>query len=282
MVVSGRHILTKTMKEVIEKKIKDENDDCEIRILALDARSKPEFVDARGEMLLSSQGVSDHSKGSEEGHVSKYEEDLRGARVYARKLGKLDPSRKKFEMRLYSIMPTTFFVLVDDFLYVTFLLSEPVERCPMFRINRTANPDVFRTFASHFDHYWDTAKSFSTVIALDEAGHSMFVKGPDRAWEWPTGYVEASAEQSAAEAADDFFERMTGYQIDDVRLLEQTISGSFYVGRLGPKLGEPAESIEAVDLVEELPEHLQYESDRKYYEELIDDALETIESSATD
>lgn len=149
-VVSGLNVLTPQVQEAIFGKLRNPQDKCKIRMLALDAQAAASLVRARIAMM----NIDDVEQ-----HISKYRAELRFTHTFARRVTKLDPTNSRFDIRFYSKLPTVFFLLIDDIMYVSFILSQPVAACPALRINTLRYPELAGAFVDHFEHYWATSKS---------------------------------------------------------------------------------------------------------------------------
>lgn len=258
-VVSGRHMLSPQVRDVISEKIRRPGNECKIRVLALDSQNGEQFVRARG-LMMNLPGVTLHAPN--------YQADLRTARLYARQITDQDPTHSSFDMRFYDKLPTTFFLIVDDVLYVSFLLSQPVSACPVVKIQRNRHPELAKAFSDHFDHYWNNTRFFVSMIGLNDQGEVLLVKNRKRAWEFPTGYIEPS-ENTKDSAVREFGEE-TGYSVSQPTLLDSTGGGQYFVGKVGDRLRDAsAREVSEIAFFEAMPTELSFPDDRTYFEDLL-------------
>jgi len=256
-VVSGRHVLSPNTRAIVIKKLQDPTDHCQIRVLAMDGFGP--FVVPRSEMI----DMPAHHD---------YRGDLTTARVYAREITDLDPEHSKFDMRFYTKLPTTFFFVADDSLYVTFLLSKPVAECPVFVINRRAHPEIAARFDDHFRFYWDKSRYYVTVIAFDpQSDQFVMIENKKRqGLEWPSGYMEPD-EEPRFSARREFVEE-TGLDLARLDELARTPFGIYYVGVVGERIQRQSErEVSQVRLFDRLPARhdLSFEDDHTLFQELL-------------
>jgi 8-oxo-dGTP pyrophosphatase MutT (NUDIX family) len=242
-VVSGRHMFNSPqISTIILEKIADPLNSCRIRILAMDSIGDDTFVECRNTMM--DMG----------GFVHGYDHDLALARETARQLSQADPEHKIFDMRFYTLMPTTFFFLCDDVLYQTHLLCKPVAMCPVTVVDLARHPTVAWAFETHFEHYWKSSRYYVTMIGWDaERKQFLMVHNRKRTgWEWPSGYIEP-AENPLDSARREFAEE-TGYNIDDVIEVERTPFGIYYTGNVtGQISAASAREVDSVRWFSQLP-----------------------------
>jgi 8-oxo-dGTP pyrophosphatase MutT (NUDIX family) len=241
--VSSRNFLNPQTFEIIKAKVKNEADTCKIQMLCLNPYDADHFVRFRSAMMNIKNQFND------------YEGDLKRARELSRQVALTDPEHKFFDVRFYAHMPTTFFVIADDVLYVTFLLSRPVSECPVFRVDLKSHPRIAKRFEDHFSHYWNESRFFASVVGLRNDDQFLMVKNKKegRGWEWPTGYIEPgeAPEQSARR---EFIEE-SGYEISELKEVQRTSHGIFYAGRVGRKVGsESAREISETKFFSKFPD----------------------------
>jgi hypothetical protein len=256
MVVSGRNFFQPQLYNTILEKITNPADRTNIRLLALNHFSASHFVQARSDMM-------DMRRGLEFQPV--YEHDFTTMREYSAQVTIEDPARDRFDVRFYSHMPTTYFYIVDGVLHLSFLLSKPIMSSPYIRVSPVDDESraVISTFRSHFEHYWNSARFFITLIGITQNRETVLVKNRKRGLEWPTGYIEPN-EDLAMGAAREFTEE-TGYQVGGPILLEKTPHGYFYVARVGARLGAiSAREVSEVVFVPRLPERKSMSFSRDY------------------
>ena len=270
-VVSGRHVLNPQVKELISGKIRDPADSCRIEVLALNSLAEDSaFVRFRDDMM----NLADREHN--------YASDLSAARLMSRQIAALDPAHEKFDMRFYSKMPTTFFLIADGTLYVSFLLSKTVGSSPAFVVRGDERPEIVKAFEDHFTFYWDTSRYFVTVIGFKPSGDFLMVRNRKRdGWEWPAGYVEPN--EAPRDSAIREFREETGHEIDvaSVKELQASPFGYFFFGTASEEPVSPksAREVSAVAGFEELPERqdLSFGDDLKQMQYLLAEARRLFE-----
>ncbi|GEM_PF-5852142 len=258
--VSGRHLFTPQMAVIITKKIENQNDKCKISILAMDSMGERNFVKDR-DAMMDIAGVRHH-----------YSHDLTNAREVARQLSEIDPEHKKFDMRFYTRLPTTFFVIIDNRLYISFLLCKPVSECPVFEIDLLAHSELGKAFLNHFDFYWEQSRYYVSVIGFDlQKNKFVLVYNKIRkGLEYPSGYIEP-AEDPKASAIREFREE-TGLEITNVQEVKQTPFGIYYCGIVGKPMQESsAREVGSVQYFDQLPDahKLSFDGERDLFEEVL-------------
>jgi 8-oxo-dGTP pyrophosphatase MutT (NUDIX family) len=261
LVLSGRNLFSPAVFETMRERIEEQDQGSKVRILAMDVYSDGHFLEHRKEMMGS--GLSRNN----------YARDLDAARENAKNLALLDPEHKKFDVRFYNLMPTQFYYLVDNVLYLTFVLSTPVGRCPVIKIDLTKHPELGKTFSDHFEHYWSSSRYFVSVVAFNAEGLFLMVKNRKRGWEWPGGFIEPNEDPRLSAMRE--FREESGYDILDVCEIRRDAAGTFYAGRLGSKQTAFSErEMESVDLFAALPKQndLSFPSQRAAFAEVLEDA----------
>lgn len=261
LVLSGRNLFSPAVFETLRERIVAPESEFKVRILAMDVYSEGHFFERRKEMMGS--GLSKVN----------YERDLDTAREHARNLAILDPEHKRFDVRFYHLMPTQYFFLVDDIMYLTFVLSTPVGRCPVIKLDVSRNAELRDAFESHFEHYWDSSRYFVSIVAFKPDGTFLMVKNRKRGWEWPGGFIEPNEDPMISAIRE--FREESGYEIDDVLEVRRDASGTFYAGRLGPKVGEVSpREMAGSEFFAALPKaaELSFPSQRATFAEVLDDA----------
>jgi 8-oxo-dGTP diphosphatase len=232
MVLSGRNFFSARCQTVIEGRIRAANDPLVIRVLALDHFAASEFVAARQSMM---------DMGRNQEYEAIYEGNLQEARETGAQIQIKDPRHLRFNMRLYDMLPTTYFYIIDGTLYLGSLLSKPVSRSPLFVVKpgSQASDAVIKAYRRHFDHYWIKSRFYVTMIGMREDGQTLLVKNRTRAWEWPTGYIEPDEVDLEGAAKREFAEE-TGLRIASARLLDTSPGGYYYVGLIGEEIHKMA------------------------------------------
>jgi 8-oxo-dGTP pyrophosphatase MutT (NUDIX family) len=257
MVVSGRNFFQPQLHDVILKKMHDAADETVFRILALNHFSGDEFLDARTNMM-------DMRRGPEFRPV--YEKDFETVREYSAQVTMEDPTRERFDIRFYDLMPTVYFYIVDGVLFLGSLLSKPVASSPMIVIEPTDedNQAVVSAYRSHFDHYWSSSRFFVVLIGLTSDGRTLLVRNRRRGLEWPVGYIEPNEHLETAAARE--FREETGYAVGEPRQLVASAMGYYFVARIGDKVTKSsAREVSDTILVSELPDRKDMSFTRDYY-----------------
>lgn len=263
-VVSGRHIMSpQNLNQIIEK-IKDSRDNCKMQVLCLDSISDENFVKARNEMM------------DLPGVYYSYDRDMQTAREYARQITKEDPEHKHFDIRFYKKLPTTFFIISDNSLYITFLLSKPVSQAPVFKIDISLHPNIAIQFQKHFKYYWNTSRFYASVIGFNKNNNNFIMVHNNKrnGWEWPTGYIEPA--ENPIESAKREFTEETGLEISDLKIIEHSPSGYYYFGIVGEKIHDI--SIREISEIKEfvaLPskDQLSFKDDYAMFNKILNDAV---------
>ena len=102
----------------------------------------------------------------------------------------MDPAHDIVDIRFYEMLPTSFFIISDDRLYISFLLSKPVAECAAIEIDGSAHSKILNDFLAHFNFYWKESRSFVCVVGLRSDGSFIMIRNRKRCWEWPAGYLE--------------------------------------------------------------------------------------------
>lgn len=268
LVLSGRNLFSPAVFETLRERILSPEGGFKVRILAMDVYSDGHFLEHRKEMMGSGLSKVNYSR------------DLDSARDHARNLAQLDPEHKRFDVRFYNLMPTQFYLMVDDFLYLTFVLSTPVGRCPVIKMDLSAHGEARESFEGHFEHYWRTSRYFVSIVAFKPDGTFLMVKNRKRGWEWPGGFIEPNEDPMISAIRE--FREESGYQIDDVLEIRRDASGTFYAGRLGDKISEiSAREMSSLDFYSALPKssELSFPSQRAAFAEVLDDARAALSQS---
>ncbi len=264
LVLSGRNLFSTSVVTALKERIENSNQLCTVRILAMDDYSEGHFVNDRKDMM----GI---------GHFrNDYKRDLDGAREHAKNLADLDPEHKKFDVRFYNLMPTQFYFIVDNFLYLSFVLSIPISQCPVLIFDLSIHTDMAHTFSKHFNHYWESSRFFVSIVAFKKDGTFLMVKNRKRGWEWPSGYIEPKEDPMSSAMRE--FREESGYDIVDiqeVRVRRHAMGGTFYTGYLGIQQAEiSAREMESLDFFAVLPPEnkLSFPDERAIFAEVIEDA----------
>ena len=264
LVLSGRNLFSTSVVAALRERIENSSQLCTVRILAMDDYSEGHFVDDRKEMM----GI-DHFRNN-------YERDFEGARENAKNLADLDPEHKKFDVRFYNLMPTQFYFIVDNFLYLSFVLSTPIAQCPVLKFDLSIHKDMAHTFSKHFNHYWDSSRYFVSIVAFKKDGTFLMVKNRKRGWEWPSGYIEPKEDPMSSAMRE--FREESGYDIVDIQEVQvrrHPNGGTFYAGHLGIQQADiSAREMESLDFFEVLPPEnkLSFPHERAIFAEVIEDA----------
>ena len=264
LVLSGRNLFSPAVVATLRERIENQNQLCKVRILAMDDYSEGHFVSDRKEMM----GI-DHFR-------INYERDFDGAREHAKNLADLDPEHKKFDVRFYNLMPTQFYFIVDNFLYLSFVLSTPMAQCPVLKFDLSIHTDMAHTFSKHFDHYWESSRYFVSIVAFKKDGTFLMVKNRKRGWEWPSGYIEPKEDPMSSAMRE--FREESGYDIIDiqeVQIRRNANGGTFYAGYVGIKQADiSAREMENLGFFEVLPPEnkLSFPHERAIFAEVIEDA----------
>ncbi len=206
------------------------------------------------------------------GRFNPYETDFNRAREVTRQITNLDPAHTTFDIRFYDMLPTTFFIISDNKLYVSFLMSKPVAECPLVEIDGAVHPTILKVFEDHFDFYWSQSRSFVCVIGFSDAGEFVMIRHWKRGWEWPAGYIEPN--EKPEESASREFTEETGFSISNLRLIRQTPSGLYFSGLVGPKIGTPSpREVSGVKFFKTLPDRreLSFGEERELFEHILQD-----------
>lgn len=252
--VSGRHLFVDPrMREIISNKLLDPKDRCRFEILVIDTTRAGNFVTARDNMMALS--IPHHD----------YKADIINAREFLKGITSHDPERAGIDVRFYSLLPTTFFFIIDDTLFVSFLLTNPVATCPVCEVDMVRHPDIATRFAEHFSHYWERSKYFASILGFEKkTGKTLMVLNKKRGgWEWPSGYIEPG-ETSLQTAEREFLEE-TGFTISTIYPVDETYSGIYYCGLIGEQVqAKNNREIKKIALFKGLPKNLAFAGNRPF------------------
>lgn len=259
--MSGRNIISPRVKEQFTQIIKDNSRNIKIKFLCLNRYGDHQYVKQRIDMMSNTIRFRDYNK------------DFGMSRDITREITNADPAHDVFDIRFYNMLPTTFFIICDERLYISFQLSTPVASCPVIELDGSVHMRVKKVFEDHFDFYWEKSYSFVCVIGIfEETGNFLMIKSRRRTkWEWPAGYIEPN--EKPEESAKREFKEETGYEIGELQKIEETVLGIYFRGVIGEKTGGPADrEVEEILEFAELPpaEDLSFPDERDFFQGMID------------
>lgn len=256
--VSGRNIWSSPQMVNEFRNLIFNNRRIQVKFLGLNQYADNDFPTQRRQMM------------DTPGRYNPYDSDFIRARESARQITDTDPAHNVIDIRFYELLPTTFFIISDERLYISFLLSKPVAECPVIEVDGTCHRKVFQDFLNHFNFYWEESRSFVCVVGSGPDGKFLMVRNRKRGWEWPAGYLEPN--ESPEQSAEREFLEETGYTISSLRVLRQTPSGIFFHGQVGELVGTPsAREVGDVKFFATLPPRgeLSFEDERPLFEEVL-------------
>ena len=271
MVISGRNFFNMRVHNIILESLSDPNKkNVTYKLLALNHFSGDDYMRGRTEMM-------DIRRGAEFAPI--YRKDFEQVREYASQVTIEDPTRSKFDVRFYGLMPTAYFYIIDGTLFIGSLLSRQIAASPMMRIppSDEESKAVIAAYRNHFDFYWSSARFFVTLIALTDAGKTVFVRNRKRGLEWPTGFIEPN-EDLAKGAVREFFEE-TGYTAGPAVPIDASSMGYYYAARVGQKKNDhAAREVSDVVFLDDIPsvEDLSFPDDHRNFTQYLERARQAL------